>query len=96
MASKGKAVKFSTFKSWGIPDDVIGFKTIVEEGATLVNFVWCKICSKYKGCILRHPAVKGATKVAAETYINGTNVVTKFAVSYFYHIWRRGNVLKKG
>ena len=76
---KGNSVKLSTFNAWGY-SSVIGIKTKVKDGATYVNFVWCKVCSKFKNCVLNQN-VCGATKEAADVFVNGTNVVTKFTVS---------------
>ena len=68
-----------TFDKWAV-SGVLGHKTVIESGLEYVYFVWCKVCAANKGKILKHPVVKGATKVAADTYINGTNVVTKYSV----------------
>lgn len=77
-----RTVTLKTFLGWGV-EGSIGHKTKEEKGTTYVSLVWCKTCAKYKDVIFRNPSIKGATKEAAETYIKGTDVVTKFSVSYF-------------
>ena len=82
MSIKGSKVKLATYLKWGC-SGVIGHKEVVEDSICFVNFVWCKVCSKNKSCILQHPSVKGASKKAAESFITGTTFVTKNAVSKF-------------
>jgi hypothetical protein len=78
----GNKVMLQTFKNWKF--DVFGYKTVVEDGVTYVNFVWCKICAKNKECIVQHPSIKGASKTIADVFIKGTNFVTKHTVSENY------------
>ena len=80
-STKGVKVQLSTFNKWGV-SGVLGFKTSLENGIDYVDFVWCKLCAANKGNVFKHSAIKGATKSAAETYINGTNVITKHTVSF--------------
>ena len=80
MSANGAKVQRRTFDKWAV-SGVLGHKTVIESGLLeYVYFFWCKVCAANKGKTLKHPAVKGATKVAADTYINGTNVVTKYSV----------------
>ena len=82
MAGKGKKIELRTFSSYG-KSEIIGYKTIQEEGKTYVNFIWCKVCAKHKDAILRDASVKGSIKTSAKAFIDGTNVVTKYQVSVF-------------
>ena len=83
-SSRGKSetVNLSTFLKWGICG-ITGHKTGQSNGITNVSFIWCKICTKYKGQILYYPSVKGASTVAAQTFINCTSSVTKFSITFF-------------
>ena len=71
-------VNLSTFLSWK-KEGVIGYKTEKLEGKKVVNFVWCKICARYKETILSR--LKGSVKVSALAFIDGTNFVTKHSVT---------------
>ena len=79
-ATKGNAVKLSTFKSWG-KSDIIGHKTIKENECDYVNFVWCRVCARNKDFLLQDPSCKGEMKIAVLSYVNGTNFVTKHSVT---------------
>ena len=59
----------------------LGVKTKKNDQNKYVYQVWCKISAANKDKVYRHQAVKGATKTAAEHFINGTNFVTKHSVS---------------
>lgn len=83
--SKGNKVKLATFMSWGF-SGVFGFASIYDNGTKFVTSVWCKICAKHKDEVFLHPAVKGASRISVETFIKGTNVVTKFTVSVNYFL----------
>ncbi len=78
--SKGSKIDLNTFNKWG-KDNVIGYKTIEENGRTYVNFVWCKVCAGNKDSLLSHSNCKGAVKRALNAYINGTTYVTKHNVN---------------
>ena len=49
-------------------------------GKTLVNYVWCKVCAKFKTQIESSSNVEGSAKTSALAFINGTNSVTKHQV----------------
>ena len=51
---------------------MFGVKTKKNDQNECVYQVWCKICAANKAKIYRHQAVKGATKTAAERFINHT------------------------
>ena len=51
-----------------------------KEGKTLLNYVWCKVCAKFKTQIESSSNVKGSEKTSASAFINGTNSVTKHQV----------------
>lgn len=75
---KEKTVKEKTFLSWNVCDS-IGYKT---EGE-MVNYVWCKVCAENKEAFKSHPNIRGATKTSSiNAFTDGTNVVTKFQVSF--------------
>ena len=79
---KGK-VELSTFLSWG-KQSVIGYKTKDENSKTYVVFIWCKCCVRNKDAILSN--LKGSVCTSALAFIEGTNVVTKYQVSFlFFH-----------
>ena len=78
--SKGNNVNLSTFLSWK-NEGVIGYKTEELEGKKVVNFVWCKVCARYKEMILSR--LKGSMKTSALAFIDGTNFVTKQCHSTF-------------
>ena len=74
---KGNRVELGTFKSWG-KEGIIGYKTEESNSKIYVNFIWCKVCAKYKSQIVS--AVKGSAQAAALSFINGTNFVSKHTV----------------
>ena len=78
---KGNSVSTETFKRWG-KDNIFGVKTEVdaENGRTMVNFVWCKLCSKHEKAIMSISQVKGSARTAARSFIDGTTSVTKYQV----------------
>lgn len=78
--TKGNKVELKTFESWG-KSDILGWKTEEKDGKVLVNYVWCKVCARYKTEITSR--LKGNAKTAALAFINGTNVVTKYQVRDF-------------
>lgn len=75
--TKGNMVELTTFNNWG-KASIIGC-----NGKTMVNFVWCKVCERYKTQITAR--LKGSAKTSALAFINGTNVVTKHQVKYCTH-----------
>jgi len=81
MENKGNSLSLSTFLNYQV-SSFIGYKTVEKNGATLVNFVWCKMCAKYKNEISNSSMVRGNAKTAALAFINGTNSVTKHQVRY--------------
>ena len=44
------------------------------------NYVWCKVCAKFKTQIESSSNVKGSAKTSALAFINVTNSVTKHQV----------------
>ena len=82
--SKGNKVELQTFIGWG-KGTIIGHKTeVTPDGKCYVNFIWCKVCAHYKERLLS--SLKGSTKTAALSFINGTNVVTKYQVYIYIYI----------
>ncbi len=77
-----KTVKLQTFLSWKATD--IGYTTFTKGETVYVNKVWCKVCVANKGKLYQHTAVKGATKEAAQRYIDGTDFVTKHTVRILF------------
>ena len=69
-----KMVKISTVKAWG-------FKCLrldVDDISTGdVKSIYCSICREYYEDLRRSDAAKGAVKVVADKYINGTTTVKK-------------------
>ena len=77
---KGNKVKLQIFFKWGI-GNVFGHKLLVEDSISYVNYIWCKVCARNKNIFRNNSAVKWATRIAAERFINGTSNVTNDAVS---------------
>ena len=77
---KGNMVKLQTFMKWGM-NNVFGHKTKECDSIISVNEVYCKVCARNKHAVLANAEIKGATKVSAERFINGTSNVTNDAVS---------------
>lgn len=77
-SGKGNLVSLKTFESWG-KNDIFGHKVTVVEGREMVNFMWCKLCAKYKKEISQH--LKGVALASALAMANGTNFVAKHSVS---------------
>ena len=77
-STKANMKRLSTFKSWAL---ICLGKTKENDRGEYVYQVWQKICAENKNKIDRHQAVKGATKTAAERFINGTNFVIQHSVS---------------
>ena len=75
----GASVELRTFEKYG-KSSVIGHKTIEKDNKTFVNFVWCKLCTKHKVVILSNPSCKGSARIAVQSYINGTNFVSKWTI----------------
>ena len=72
--NKGLTKELGTFFSWEK-----GCRTFEQQGKQYVNKIWCKICARHKDIIL--PKLKGAAKKTAETFTDGTNIVTKHNIS---------------
>ena len=77
--TKGNTVALQTFLSYEIASD-IGYKTFEKDGAQHVNFIWCKVCAKYKNEIQNTSKLRGQAKTSVKAFINGTNAVTKYQV----------------
>lgn len=77
--TKGNFLGLPTFLNYNV-SDVIGHKVMEKDGSPMVNFVWCKLCSKFKDKIVCSSTVKGSAKTSAMAFINGTNTVTKHQV----------------
>ena len=63
MEVKGNSIEPTTFLKYGLTD-VIGHKTLEKEGKTMVNFIWCKICVKFKNQIINSSSVEGSAKTS--------------------------------
>ena len=74
----GNAVELSPFNKWG-KQKVIGHKTEVVRGKTLVTFIWCEVCRNF-----RNSTAKKNTGCVVSTMTEGTNNVTKKTV--FNHL----------
>ena len=48
---KGNTVELNTFLKYP-NSNLLGYKSLEKEDKKLVNFVWCKLCAKYKNQIL--------------------------------------------
>ena len=79
MEVKGNSTELSAFLKYGLTD-VIGRKTLEKEGKIMVNFIWCKVCAKFKNQITDSSSIKGSAKTSALAFINGSNSVTKHQV----------------
>ena len=79
MKPKGNSIELSMFFKYGLTE-VIGHKTVETGGKTLVNYVWCEVCAKFKTQIESSSNVKGSAKTSASACINVTNSVTKHQV----------------
>ena len=79
MEPKGNSIELSTFLKYGLTE-VISHKTVETGGKTLVRYVWCKVCAKFKTQIESSSNVKVSAKTSALAFINGTNSVTKHQV----------------
>ena len=47
MEPKGNLIELSTFFKYGLTE-VIGHKAMETGCKTLLNYVWCKVCAKFK------------------------------------------------
>lgn len=81
MNSKKTNVKLPTFETWNLRR--IGHKCELKEGVTYFSHVWCKVGRFHNGKLYQHHAVKGATKTAAERFVDGRDFVTKYSVRVF-------------
>ena len=79
MEPKGNSIELSTFLKYGLTE-VISHKTVETGGKTLVNYVSCKVCAKFKTQIESSSNVKGSGKTSALAFISGTNSVMKHQV----------------
>ena len=75
MEPKGNSIELSTFLKYGLTKE-----TVEAGGKTLVNYVWCKVCAKFKAQFESSSNVKGSAKTSGLAFINGTNSVTKYQV----------------
>ena len=46
-SKKGNKVELATFFNWG-KDAIIGCKIEMIGEKKMVNFIWCKVCERYK------------------------------------------------
>lgn len=74
-----KYVQLSTFTSWRFAD--IGYQKKQIDNTMFVTKVWCNVCKGTPQHVFNHPSLRGASKAAIQTYINGTDFVTKHNVS---------------
>ena len=84
--AKGCSLNLKTFLEYKV-EDIIGYKAIEKNHSKLVNFVWCKVCAKYKKEILSSSTIKGSAKNSVLAFINGTNAVTKTQVSFVFYLY---------
>ena len=56
MAAKGSKIELSTFQKYG-KSEITGYKTLDKNGKVFVDFIWCKLCAKYKETILGDPTL---------------------------------------
>ena len=77
LKTKGNKVEIATFNIWG-KGNIIGHKTEEVDSKKMVNFIWCKVCNRYKNDIMSR--LKGKSKILALAFITGTNVVMKYQV----------------
>ena len=78
---KGNSVSLETFHGWG-KDEIIDSKIEVDckGGRTMVTYIWCKLCVKFKDSIMNSSLVKVSARAAPASFINGTNSVTRYQV----------------
>ena len=86
MEPKGNSIELNTFLKYGLTE-LIGHKTVETGGKSLVKYVWCKVCTKFKTQIESSLHVKGSAKTSALMFINGTNSVRKHQVWIFSVIY---------
>ena len=80
MEPKGNSIdELSMFLKYGLTE-VISHKTVETGCKTLVNYVWCKVCAKFKTQIESSSNVTGSGKTSALAFISGTNSVMKYQV----------------
>ena len=80
MTGNGNKIELSTFEKYG-KSEIIGYKRVEENGKSLVNFIWCKLCVKHKDSILADRTLRGSVKASSKAFIEGTDVVTKCQVN---------------
>ena len=68
---KGESRELSFFLSWG-KDTIIGYETENIGSKTVVNKIWCKICTKFKDEIEKSNNIKGVSKTSRMAFITGT------------------------
>ena len=78
-----KTVSLSTFLSYKV-EDTIGFKTISKDHKEIVNFMWCKICTKYKDQLKNSSLVKGSAKKSLLAFMEGTRNISHHQVNISY------------
>ena len=78
-SGKGNFVKLKTFQSWG-KCNIIGHKTVLKDGITYVNFIWCKVCAKNESVIKADKSCKGEVAEAMLQFVKGMSNVTKHTV----------------
>ena len=79
MEPKGNSIELRTFLKYGL-NEIIGHKTVETGDKTLVNYVWCKVCAKFKTQIESSSNIEGSAETSALAFINCTNSVTKHQV----------------
>lgn len=79
LSSKGNFVKLNTFQSWE-KSNIIGHKTVIKDGITYENFIWCEVCAKNESVIKADKSCKGEVAEAMLQFVKGTNNVTKHTV----------------
>ena len=96
MTTEGNSVSLETFHGWG-KDEIIGSKTEVDckGGHTMVTYIWCKLCAKYKDSIMNSSLAKGSAQAAVASFINGANSVTRHQVCRLFMLIQNFMVMVK-
>ena len=61
MEPKGNSMELSSFLKYGL-NKLIGHKSVETGGKTLANYVWCKVCAKFKTQMKVHQTSKVVQK----------------------------------
>ena len=86
MEPEGNSIKLSMFLKYGLTK-VISHKTVETGGKTLINYVWCEVCAKFKTQIESSSNVEGSAKTSALAFINGTNCHKTSGMNLFCYLY---------